>query len=83
MSGSVSTGSSLKPGGSQNRFACSAGVSGWTGGFFEKSGSHIGVPRPPATAAAGGSPGAGAGLAVHRPAAALAAAEFWAAPSAR
>ena len=63
MSGSVSTGSSLKPGGSQNRFACSAGVSGWTGGFFEKSGSHIGAPRPPArprpAGSAGGAPCAG------------------------
>ena len=47
MSGSVSTGSILKPGGSQNFFCCSAGVSGTTGGFGEKSGSHIGAPRPP------------------------------------
>ena len=46
MSGSVSTGSSLKPGGSQNRFASSAGESTGTVPFFEKSASHIGAPRP-------------------------------------
>ncbi len=33
MSGSVRTGSILNPGGSQNRFCCSAGVSGVTGAF--------------------------------------------------
>ena len=50
MSGSVSTGSILNPGGSQNFFCCSAGDSATTGGFFEKSGSlHR---RPAATAGA-------------------------------
>ena len=57
MSGSVSTGSILKPGGSQKRFCSSAGVSATTGGFFEKSGSVIDGPRP-RPAGAPGAPGA-------------------------
>ena len=46
MSGSDSTGVISKPGGSQKRFASSAGVSGSTGGFFEKSGFARAPPRP-------------------------------------
>ena len=47
MSGSDSTSSSLKPGGSQNFFSSSAGVNGVTGGFLLKSGSLGAPPRPP------------------------------------
>ncbi len=46
MSGSVRTGSSLKPGCIQILFASSAGESTGTVPFFEKSASHIGAPRP-------------------------------------
>ena len=60
MSGSVSTGSSLNPGGSQKRFASSAGDNGTTGGFLVKSGSLIEGPRPRPWPRAGGAPGAAA-----------------------